>query len=611
VVEIGKVKPLDVYFKNFERPTSRKSRSDFNKHSIIQRIESSNSEPDSALIKGTIARTDPKSGLPHLDELTHHLIAVATASLKFNSPEVTLAALIHDYFKPVFDIRWNPKKNKWDWYHVLYNDTQPYHHILEEVKDNINIPKTAHILKYHHKWDRDLKLCRTGNPICKIEHSGLISALETNILFALPTHADYTVIHHLRIPGKYRMFLLALLKEQLAKTLSEKYSEKFQEILGVSGIRYEYRPINADNIEEAGKLIKEMDWKIEIKNDTMIIPIPSKFHGNAFYFEYYGGTEVVLDVDTKAKAIQGVKVPFGKALSTVYFAGSHDAYLLYVDAGFDSLSLKHLLKSVLKDLKQSLPEKKQKEAFTHAKLDKVAKSLSGDFRSDKSCVFCGEPGEAIESNEKVSSILRAKFTDTWLLLTYGTSVCPVCKLGFEIEELFRGSGMNKHIAQEALLDDYQLIHSVPIFGKDHFMKSVSSKIWLELLSEIYYSLHTSRELGKITKRREWAVKFYLNPKVLLYPYAADVIPQVTTVALRYSKKKFVLQSGLHSNIVFPGSEKDLIPEEFSAIRRFYTSRPETGMYILEKIKNVYSPVFGIPDVKIRKGGVPRARKRQS
>jgi len=597
VAEIGKVKPLDVYFKNFERPTSRKSRSDFNKHSTIQRIESSNSEPDSALIKGTIARTDPKSGLPHLDELTHHLIAVATASLKFNSPEVTLAALIHDYFKPVFDFRHGK------WFHFI-TDPNLYSQLLSELSDSANISNVANISQWHH----NSKNC---NEICQIEKSELISALETSVPFISPTRGEYTVIHHLRIPGKYRMFLLALLKEQLAKTLSEKYSEKFQEILGVSGIRYEYRPINADNIEEAGKLIKEMDWKIEIKNDTMIIPIPSKFHGNAFYFEYYGGTEVVLDVDTKAKAIQGVKVPFGKALSTVYFAGSHDAYLLYVDAGFDSLSLKHLLKSVLKDLKQSLPEKKQKEAFTHAKLDKVAKSLSGDFRSDKSCVFCGEPGEAIESNEKVGSILRAKFTDTWLLFTYGTSVCPVCKLGFEIEELFRGSGMNKHIAQEALLDDYQLIHSVPIFGKDHFMKSVSSKIWLELLSEIYYSLHTSRELGKITKRREWAVKFYLNPKVLFYPYVANLIPRITTIALRYSKKKFVLQSGIHSNIVLPGSEKDLIPEEFSAIRRFYTSRPETGMYILEKIKNVYSPVFGIPDVKIRKGGVSRASKRQS
>jgi len=596
VKEIGKEKPLDLYLKNAKLHKSNRTIKD-NLHSTLQRIETSSFKEDSAIIKGTIARTDPKSGLPHLDELTHHLMAVATASLKFSSPEVTLAALIHDYFKPVFDLR------RGKWFHFI-TDSNLYSQLLSELSDSANISNVANISQWHHN--------RTNcNEICQIEKSELISALETSVPFISPTRGEYTVIHHIRIPGKYRMFLLALLGEKLAKTLSEKYSEKFQEILGVSRIRYEYRPLNADNIEEAGKLIKEKDWKIEIKNDTMIIPLPSKFHGDAFYFEYYGGTEVVLDVDTKAKAIKGVKVPFGKALSTVYFAGSHDAYLLYVDAGFDSLSLKHLLESVLKDLKQSLPEKKQKEAFTHAKLDKVAKSLSGDFRSDKSCVFCGEPGEPIESNEKVSSILRAKFTDTWLLLTYGTSVCPVCKLGFEIEELFRGSGMNKHIVQEALLDEYQLIYSVPIFGKDHFMKSISSKIWLELLSEIYYSLHTSRELGRITKRTKWAVKFYLNPKVLLYPYAADVIPRVTTVALRYSKKKFVLQSGIHSDIVFPGSEKDLIPEEFSAIRRFYTLHPCTGAHILEKIKNVYHPVFGIPDVKIQKGGVSRARKRQS
>ncbi|NJE42473.1 hypothetical protein [Thermococcus sp. GR6] len=595
--EIGKERPLDVYFENFGRPTPRKSRSKSNKHSTMQLIETSSSEPNSALIKGTIARTDPISGLPHLDELTHHLIAVATASLKFNSPDVVLAALIHDYFKPVFDFR-NGK-----WYHFI-TDPDLYSQLLSEFDDSTNISNVANISQWHHKREN----C---NEICQIENSELISTLETSVPFILPTQREYTVVHHLRVLGKYRMFILALLKEKLAKILSEKYSERFQKILGVSRIRYEYRPVNsADTLEDAGRLIKENDWRIEVKDNTMVIPLPSRFHKDTFYFEYYEGTEVVLDVDTKAKAIRGVKVPFGKALSTVYLTGSQDAYLLYVDAGFGSLSLEYLLDDVLSDLKQSLSEKKRKNAFEYVDLDKVVKSLSGDLHSDELCVLCGEPGEPIESHEKVSSILKAKFTDTWLLLTYGTSVCPVCKLGFEIEELFRGSGMNKHIVQEALLEDYHLIHSVPIFGKEHFMKSISSKIWLELLSEIYYSLYNSKELQKITKRKEWVVKFYLNPKVLFYPYVADLIPQVLTVALRYSKKKFVLQSGLHSNIVFPGSEKDLTPEEFSAMRRFYISHPSTGIHLLQKIRNVYSPVFGVPNVEIRKGGVSRARKRK-
>ncbi|ASJ06667.1 hypothetical protein [Thermococcus pacificus] len=600
--EIGKVKRLDEFL-TIKRNSS-KSKDKSVTSSRTQQAETLNQESSFALIKGTIARTDRVSGLPHLDELTHHLISVATASLKFNSPETTLAALIHDYYKPVFDFR---KENRWKWYHYITNQ-KTYVQLLSEFKDSINVFNVARISQWHHPNYKT----RECNEICQIENSKLISALETSLPFALPQRDDYVIIQHLRVPGKYRVFLLALLKEMLSRELSKEYAKRFQKILGVSRIRYEYRPVQGlRRVEDVGKLIQENDWKIEIKENTMIIPLPSRFHKEVFYFEYYEGSEIVLDVDTKARMIRGVKVPFGMALSTIYFAGAQDAYLVYVDAGNGLLPLDALLGALIEDLKRSLSKNKQKTAFNSIDISKITMSLTGEFESDTMCVFCGEPGESISDNEKVKSIMANKFTDTWLLLTHGASVCPACKLGFEIEELFRAQGMNKYLAEEAILEMRLISTEIPIFRSENFLRSISSKIWLELLSEVYYSLHKSKELQKITKKNEWTTAFYLNPKVVIYPYIADMTPQVLSVALRYSKKKFVLQSGIHSRVVFPGNEKDMTSEEFAIVRKFYSSHPSIGLNLVHRIKSVYNPIFGVPKVAIQRGGGSRARKRKS
>lgn len=593
--EIGRERTLDMYLGNAKRVDNSKTKS-----------ASQLPEPVLSLIKGTLARTDINTGMPYLDELTHHLIVVSAASLKFNSPEVTLAALIHDYFKPVFDFRRDSNKNRWNWYHYI-TDFELYLQLLNAFDDSINLSKVARISQWHHSKSN----C---NEICQIERSDLLSALEISTPFSLPrskTGEKFTIAQHLKVSGKYRIFILALLKEKFVEMLSKEYSKRFQEILGVSRIRYEYRPLNgAGSIEKVGSMIKKNGWEIEIKDGTMIIPLPSKFHRNVFYFEYYEDPKVVLDVDTNTKDIRGVKIPFGAALFTVYLTGSQDVYLLYADAGFRPLPLRDVIDSALSGLKQSLSTKKQQRAFKQINLDKITKSLTGEFNSDETCVFCGEPGERITKNEKIGSILRAKFTDTWLLLRHKASVCPVCKLGFEIEELFRTSGLNMYLPQEAMLSSYRLVCEVPIIKGTEFVKSISSKIWLELLSEMYYALHDTKELSEITKTKEWAVGFYLNPTILMYPYEVEIIPQVMAVALRYQKKKFVLQSGIHSSVVFPGSEKDLLSDEFSIIRGVYNLDPGSGIYLLQKLKTVYSPVFGVPKVEIRKGGGSRARKRK-
>ncbi len=600
--KIGREKRLDEFLAINQISSKSKGKPTIPYHT--QQVETLSQKSSFALIKGTIARTDRVSGLPHLDELTHHLIAVATASLKFNSPEITLAALIHDYYKPVFDFRWNTTKKRWDWYHFI-TDSMVYSQLLSEFNDLVNIYDIINISKNHHR-----KSC---NEVCQIENSKLISALETGLPFALPSQDDYIIVHHLRASGKYRMFLLALLKEVLSKKLSRDYSKRFHEILGISRIRYEYRPIlSAETVEDAGKLIKENGWRIEVKGSTMIIPLPSRFHREAFYFEYYEEPEIALDIDTKAKTIRGVKVPFGMALSTIYFAGAQNAYLVYVDAGDGSLTLylDYLIAELIEELKQTLSKKKQENAFDGVDIPRVIKSLTGELQGSDLCVFCGELGEPISDKDKVKSIMANKFTDTWLLLTHGASVCPVCKLGFEIEELFRVQGMNKYLAQEALLETHLMTSEIPIFKKENFLRSISSKIWLELLSGIYYSLHRSKELQKITRQKAWTTPFYLDPKVALYPYIVDMTPQVLTIALRYSKKKFVLQSGIHSRIVFPGNEKDMTPEEFAAVRGFYISHPDVHVHILQKIRSIYHPIFGIPKVEIQKGGGTRARKRK-
>ncbi|WP_144433219.1 hypothetical protein [Thermococcus sp. 2319x1] len=552
---------------------------------------------DSALVKGTIARTDKYSGMPHLDELTHHLIAVSIASLKFDSPEVVMAALIHDYFKPVFDIR---VEKRTQWYHFI-TDRDVYNQLLTEFSDSLDISKVASISQWHHK--------NNSNEISHVENSELISAIEIGVPFDVPTNRSYTVAYNLKIPGKYRMFLLALIKDQFTRILSEKYSERLQEVLGVKGIRYEYRPIGdngSSKIEEVGEQILREDWKITFDNDTLVIPLPSKFHTGPFYFEYYEGADIVIDFDKKAKVIRGIKIPLGKASSTVYLVGSREAYLVYVDAGFEPLHLQEIIEELLDYLRSSLSEKKRKAAFTGIELDKVVNSLTGHFSSDRACLFCGEPGEPITDRDSTKSILKNKFTDTWSFLSYEKAICPACKLGFEIEENFRSRGLIQYLVHEAIIEETKLLASVPIFKQQTFVKSISSKIWLELISDIYYSLH--KEQDKMNKKNTWLAKFYLDPAVIVYPYALRIIPQISLVSSRYPQKKFVLQSGLHSNVVFPGNEKDMTPEEFARLRKFYSSNLDLGMYLLKKIRSVYSPTFGIPKVDTQKGGGSRARK---
>lgn len=553
-----------------------------------RKCEKRNVAERAPLIEGTLARTDINTGMPHLDELTHHLIVVSAASLRLNSREVTLAALIHDYFKPMFDFR------QTKWYHFIKDD---------ELYSQIGgIPNIGKIIGGHHG--------KNDNKIRQIEQSGALSGLEVRIPFSLPESQEFIITEHLRVAGPYRMFLLALLRRKLIEMLSKKYSERFQEILGVSRIRYEYRPLNGvSTIEEAAEYIKKENWKIEIDNETMIIPLPSRFHGDLFYFEYYEESNVVIDVDKNAKKIRGIRIPFGAALSTVYLTSSRDTYLLYVDAGFGQLALKDVIKEMLDDLEK----KKQKSAFEQIDLDKIASSLTGRFNNDETCIFCGEPGEPIAENEKISSVLRDRFTDRWLLLRNAGVACPACKLGFEIEELFRLQGLNEYIPQEVLIPNVKTLHDVPIFRGTEFIRSISSKIWLELLSEIYYSLYFNKtkdsKEGSIKKEEEWIIKFFLNPTVLVYPYEIEITPQAMTVALGYQKKKFILQSGLHSSVVFPGNEKDLLPEEFLVLRKVYASNPELGIHLLQKLGDVYSPIFGVPKVEI-KGGGSRARKRK-
>jgi hypothetical protein len=588
---IGKEKRLDEFLR---MPKSKHTKT--TKKLEIQ-VTEDNVAYDSALIKGTIARTEYQTGTPHLDELTHHLIVVSMASLKFNSPEVTLASLIHDYFKPIFDIRAG------SWWHFITN-SKFYSQLLGEFVDYSSW-EIYQLIKGHHP-------CRKGsaNKICQIESSGLISAMETNVPFAIPKNQGFIITHHFRVSGKYRMFLLALIKEQLTKILSEKYSDRLQEILGVKRIRYEYHPINtkSSKIEAVGAQIIKKGWKIAVEDDTLIIPLPSKFHKSPFYFEYYEEPDIVIDFDKKAKVIRGIKIPFGKALSTVYLVGNKEAYLVYVDAGFKPLNLREIIEELLVYLRSLLSEKKRETAFTGVELNKVVKSLTGEFNGGSMCIFCGEPGEPITDEDIVKSILKNKFTDTWSFLSYEKAICPACKLGFEIEENFRSRGLIQYLTHEAIIEETKLLADIPIFKHQIFVKSISSKIWLELISDVYYSLH--KEQDKINKKNAWLVKFYLDPAVTVYPYSLRIIPQISLVSSRYRQKKFVLQSGLHSNVVFPGNEKDMTPEEFARLRRVYSSNHNLGIYLLKKIRSVYSPTFGIPKVDTEKGGGSRATKRK-
>ena len=69
------------------------------------------------LLIGVLARTDKGTGLPYFDDLSHHMVSVAVAASKYRDKNLTLAALLHDFFKGLMVWKKTKRGKRWLHYH--------------------------------------------------------------------------------------------------------------------------------------------------------------------------------------------------------------------------------------------------------------------------------------------------------------------------------------------------------------------------------------------------------------------------------------------------------------------------------------------------------------
>ncbi|MDF2954487.1 MAG: hypothetical protein OD815_000103 [Candidatus Alkanophagales archaeon MCA70_species_2] len=505
------------------------------------------------MIRGVLARTDKKTSVPLIDDLSHHMLVVSAASLQKNDKEIAAASMIHDFFKGM--MLWYQGERGANWWHFSPNPSI-YHNILESLKGNIDLGKTTNVIIQHHH--------NRGNPIKKIERSQLVEQIEGNyFLFLTEGQSPFLKLIPLKLSGEYRFTVASLLHKRLIKKLSRAYAKRFKEVLGISRVKYIYSPtisFRIRSIEEIEGIVKELDigeFRVEVKDDTLSIKLPvAREFGQEFSIEYYEG-DTLIESD-------GVKISYGDALSMLTIGGSKDGALIYVDSGFDA-SFKECIEEFLREEVESWATKKN----ISVSADGVRNSISGELTGSNMCVFCGEPANIRYEFGKT-------FADAPQMMFSGDHVCPACFCGFLLEDQGTEGAV---IPSPALVERYQLQMQAPV--KEEIALSISGNFWLKTLSKLWL------EAAK-TEDGYRDAAFLLNPKFTLIPLTISFIPQFMHPAVRVGRrKKFILESSLRSGVICWGEKKDLTVEEFSEIMDFVGSNKDKAVECLRRLREIY------------------------
>ncbi len=554
--------------------------SNFTHKSDKYKVATKENAVNNYLFMGVLARTHRETQIPYFDDLAHHMLVVATASLKYSNKELTTACLIHDMLKGLLDFRLSA--DRYFWLHYT-SCQQVYENILYNLRNNTNIDKIFEYVVNHHSKHKPNKIWMIEN------RSNLISAFET-LLFWNRRHDEYLKTQNVIVSGKYRTFLLTFLYNKLVENLSRKYSDRFKEVIGVRRIRFLYVPTELQTIDDFVNevLNNPENWRIEIVNDTLEIKLPARGLPRKYYIEFNECADIQIDV--RNGIISGVKIPFGLALSTVYLTTYELATIVYIDAGFQSVDLSKIIKEIRDEFELKEEDFNEKD---------ILASLVGNYVGQGSCIFCGNYGQRIDKNDSaVKSLLEKSFTDGHTWLSVQPYICPMCRFGYSIEEkLRRMKGKWTYLPEKAYIDEVTQLISLIIQLESYFAESVASDIWLKVLSKIYY--HLSQIITKLKKNDKSLAEYFLDPKILLLPYEVSIIPLATYIPYK-QKKKFILQGGLHSSVVLLGEYKDVSLEEFRVIRKVCKTEFIDPVVLIGRLRKVYGVSFGLPNVNIGK-----------
>lgn len=576
---------------------------------------------------GVIGRTQKDfGGIPIAVELTHHQLIVATALASDRT--LFYAGLLHDILKPA--LRFDKKKNgSWRWLHLSYGNEEKL--LRDYLQSNQAISKLgidentfSEIIQCHHfirQW------CSKGprhNPINYVEKELEITSIEATLL---PSKVLENIGLHVCLEARglshpYHYFVLTMIYHGLKYYLNRLYGEIFSK-LGLKKLIVEYH-FGDYNLP-----------LIEFENGTLTIKyyIDSPMFRRLLIRHEYSSES---SFDMRVKKYE-IRFTFGWSDVLVYMvphvSSSQYSYrIACVIPGLVSYNegkikcnndvkksfknkVKGILLKVINDLESSLN-------LNVSYGDIIIKYLEGHEQGDYSCLFCSR---RTEHKIKLSrtGLLSEKFTDyhriSGSVEGAEASVCPLCHIGFIMEEKFRKKGPSflvplagdttgVDVAKDFADKFLSKYGAVPINVEEGVVLSILGYSTLQSISNAWYQSLLKR-VDKTPVEPPWVsvykirsqsdidglrFKFLISREVLLYPLIIKVRPRALISAYGGQNKKFILNTDLLiGHVLWRGEESDLTEEQLDALKPILRDTDKSKIGRLRKVYERLVSLYGL------------------
>ena len=570
---------------------------------------------------GVIARTQEYfGGLPVAAEITHHQIVVATAL----ASDATLfyAGLLHDILKLALDFEKTSKG--WRWKHLYDVKIGDKKVSIEDVLRNASFPDSLDVdeliglVMSHHDRGAD-----KFNPISYVESRRKLglSLIEATLLPSkdFSKIGLHVCLEAIGLNHSYHYFVLTLIYHGLKYYLNKLYGEIFRR-LGLHRLVVDYYFGGAD--------VPKVDYKDGTLSILYFVP-SNEFKGLHIRHEYSDDLEFEI-----TKTDNGVALSFGWSDILVYIVP-------YAGSSVVSYRIACVIPGLIEycngRIQENTQVKKEFEANVNEVLVRVINDLEssiglrggygqlivnylrGNEEGNHSCLFCGK-----RTSRKVrlsqSGLLSSRFTDYHRIMSSAedvkASACPLCHIGFKLEEKFRiqgpifvlplaGDPVDVRVSEDFVESFTSSYGQLPINIEEGMIPSVIGYSSLQLASNAWYiSLLKEIETRRINPPwiKAYLVRaqrdindlyfgFFISRKVLLYPLLVKIRPRAIISSYGGKNKKFVLNTDLlEGYLLWKGKEHDLTEEQLDALEPILR---EIGKSKIRQLRKLYSRVVGL------------------
>ena len=582
---------------------------------------------------GVIARTQEDfGGIPVIAELTQHQLIVATTLA--SSKTLFYAGLLHDSLKPALGFV-KSGNGGWKWWHLNYNMEGREIPLRDYLQSNQAISKLGineeaflEIIQCHHPnpWCRKKKLLKR-NPINYVEGRLGITSMEATIL---PSKGLENIGLHVCLEAKglkhpYHYFVTNVIYHGLKHYLNELYGEIFSK-LGLERLIVEYY-FGEYNLP----IIEYEEGKLTIKYFIS----SSQFKGLHIRHEY--GSNLRFSISLSKEG--GVGFTFGWSDVLVYMipyasASQYSYRIACVIPGLvtydydedkieESSNSKTVFKNKVRDITLKVIDDLEKSLNLGTSYgDIIIDYLEGREQGDYNCLFCGKRAVSRIRLSR-SGLLSEKFTDyhriSGIIEGEKVSVCPLCHVGFIMEERFRKQGPSFLVPlageptevkvskdfTDRFLSKYG---DMPLSAREGVILSVLGYSTLQLISNAWYQ-SLLKEVSKLPVKLPWInaynvrsqrdidalrLGFLITREVLLYPLVIKVRPKAIIPSYGGRNKKFVLNTDLlEGHVLWRGEEHDLTEEHLDALKPILVEVSKSKIGQLRKLYSRVVDLYGL------------------